>query len=293
MNMKKILISALLLMGALCLSAQTVANKRIDDGGSGPFKALAVSDASLPDFTIYRPEKLLESAGTDGTLPIIIFGNGGCVNTSVGHERFLNDLASYGYVAVAIGPFQPGSDPHPMPASRTSTESYLMYKGLDWICNQARNEKSEYYGVVNVNQVAAMGMSCGGAQAMYLSSDPRVKTLVMLNSGMGTMTMANAGPLNVLAVHCPTVYIIGGEEDVAFKNADVDYEAIQNVPIAEVNLPVGHGGTYGDLFGGEFSRMTRAWLDYVLKGRSEGERIFKNQDLTGFDGWTIRSKNFD
>ena len=280
-------------MGALCLSAQTVANKRIDDGGSGPFKALAVSDASLPDFTIYRPEKLLESAGTDGTLPIIIFGNGGCVNTSVGHERFLNDLASYGYVAVAIGPFQPGSDPHPMPASRTSTESYLMYKGLDWICNQARDQKSEYYGVVNVNQVAAMGMSCGGAQAMYLSSDPRVKTLVMLNSGMGTMTMANASRLNVLAVHCPTVYIIGGEEDVAFKNADVDYEAIQNVPIAEVNLPVGHGGTYGDLFGGEFSRMTRAWLDYVLKGRNEGERLFKNHDLTGFDGWTIRSKNFD
>lgn len=291
--MKKILISALLIMGALCLSAQTVANKRIDDGGSGPFKAIIVSDASLPDFTIYRPEKLPENPSAGETLPIIIFGNGGCANTSVEHQRFLNDLASYGYLAIAIGPFQAGNDHRAIRAGGTSNESYLMYKGLDWICNQARDQKSEYYGAVNVDQVAAMGMSCGGAQAMYLSSDPRVKTLVMLNSGMGTMTMANAGPLNVLAVHCPTIYIIGGEEDIAFKNAQVDYEAIQNVPIAEVNLPVGHGGTYGDLYGGEFSRMTRAWLDYVLKGRNEGERLFKNQDLTGFDGWTIRSKNFD
>jgi hypothetical protein len=39
--------------------------------------------------------------------------------------------------------------------------------------------------------------------------------------------------------------------------------------------------------------MTRTWFDYVLKGNSEVERLFKNHDLTGFDGWTIRSKNFD
>ena len=285
MNMKKILISALLILGALCLSAQTVANKRIDDGGSGPFKALAVSDASLPDFTIYRPEKLLESAGTDGTLPIIIFGNGGCVNTSVGHERFLNDLASYGYVAVAIGPFQPGSDPHPMPASRTSTESYLMYRvGLD--CNQARDQKSEYYSIVNVNQVAAMGMSAA-AQAV-LSSDPRVKTLVMLNSGMGTMTMRTAAQCPGRPL--PDCLHHWRRRGCRFKNADIDYGDPKR-PIAEVNLPVGHGGTYGTFSASSPHDLCLARLR--LEGRNEGERLFKNHDLTGFDGWTIRSKNFD
>ena len=38
--------------------------------------------------------------------------------------------------------------------------------------------------------------------------------------------------------------------------------------------------------------MARAWLDYTLKGRTENERIFKQLDLTGFDGWTAQSKNF-
>ena len=287
------LVSILALISFSGINAQIVKSKVIDGGGSGPFKAVVVSEQTLPDFTVYRPAKLLEAAGTDGTLPVIIFGNGGCVNTSVGHERFLNDLASYGYVIVAIGPFQAGSDSRSIPESRTSTESYLMHKGLDWICNQARDEKSEYYGSVNVNQVASMGMSCGGAQAMYLSSDPRVKTLVMLNSGMGSVTMANASRVNVMAVHSPTVYITGGEEDIAYKNAGADYELLKDVPVAWVNLPVGHGGTYADEFGGEFSRMTRAWLDYVFKGHNEGERIFKNLDLKGFDGWTAQSKNFE
>ena len=327
--MKKILlISIIALFAAIGANAQTVNSKVVDGGGSGPFKSIVVSEASLPDFTVYRPEKLLESAGTDGTLPIIIFGNGGCANSSLGHERFLSDLASYGYVVVAIGPFQasreprqmqgapapagprpgaqpggqpgaprpggqPGGAPAAAPQMPVSSESYQMFQAMDWITNQARDEKSEYYGAVNANQVAVMGMSCGGCQAIYASCDPRVKTLVVLNSGMGSMTLANASRTNVLALHSPTVYITGGEADIAYKNAEADYGIIKDVPVAWVNLPVGHGGTYGEEFGGEFSRMTRTWLDYVFKGHNEGERLFKDLDLTGFDGWTAVSKNFE
>ena len=291
--MKKLVLLSFFLIASVSLFAKPMVFKRIDGGGSGPFKAIAASEPTLPEFVVYRPENLMEAAGTDGTLPIIIFGNGGCVNTSAAHERFLNDLASYGYVIVAIGPFQGGNNPRPMPAAVTSTEAYMMFKGLDWISNQARDQKSEYYGVVNANQVAAMGQSCGGAQALYLSSDPRVKSVVMLNSGMGTVTMANASRANVQALHCPIVYIIGGESDIAFKNAEADYDLIKNVPVAEVNLPVGHNGTYREEFGGEFSKMARAWLDYAFKGHNEGERLFKNCDLAGFSGWTVKSKNFE
>lgn len=292
--MKRILLIIILAFSAFMgANAQIVNSKVVDGGGSGPFRAIVVSEASLPGFTVYRPEKLLESAGTDGTLPIIIFGNGGCANSSLGHERFLNDLASYGYVVVAIGPFQMSREPRSGQGGMSSSESYQMFQALDWITSQARDEKSEYYGSVNANQVAAMGMSCGGCQAIYLSCDPRVKSLVVLNSGMGSMTLANASRTNVLAIHCPTVYITGGEADIAYKNAEADYGIIKDVPVAWVNLPVGHGGTYGEEFGGEFSRMARTWLDYVFKGHNEGERLFKDLDLTGFDGWTAQSKNFE
>ena len=365
--MKKFLLSSILALVAFSgINAQIVKSKVVDNGGSGPFKAIVVSDATLPDFTVYRPEKLLESAGTDGTLPIVIFGNGGCANSSLGHERFLSDLASYGYVIVAIGPFQESREPRAMqgqggprpggaapggampggqrpggpapggmpggampggqrpggpapggmpggaapggqrpggmpggqmPAGgapmSVATESYQMFQALDWITNKAGDQNSEYYGAVNTNQVAVMGMSCGGCQAIYASCDPRVKTLVVLNSGMGTMTLANASAVNVRAIHTPTVYITGGEADIAYKNAEVDYNTLKNVPVSWVNLPVGHGGTYAEEFGGEFSRMTRAWLDYVFKGHNEGERLFKNKDLTGFEKWTIESKNWE
>lgn len=297
--MKKILLLPLFVLFAVTgVNAQIVKSKVIDNGGSGPYKAIAASEETLPDFTVYRPEKL---EGIDTPLPIIIFGNGGCANSSLGHERFLTDLASYGYIVVAIGPFQESREPRPMqgapagqgaPAMAVSSESWQMFQALDWIYNQASNQRSDYFGKVNVEQVAAMGMSCGGCQAIYLSCDPRVTTLVVLNSGMGTMTLANASPLNVKAIHCPTVYITGGETDIAYKNAEIDYNTLTKVPVAWMNLPVGHGGTYSQEFGGDFSRMARAWLDYILKGKKEGERIFKNLDLTGFDGWTAQSKNF-
>ena len=181
----------------------------------------------------------------------------------------------------------------PAPQMAVATESYQMFQALDWITNKAADQRSEYYGAVNANQVAVMGMSCGGCQAIYASCDPRVKTLVVLNSGMGSMSLANASRINVLAIHSPTVYITGGEADIAYPNAEADYGIIKDVPVAWANLPVGHGGTYGEEFGGEFSRMTRTWLDYVFKGHNEGERLFKDLDLTGFDGWSVVSKNFE
>jgi len=293
MIMKRIFLLATLVLVTVFAQAQMVDYKVIDGGGQGPFKSIAAQDATLPDFTIYRPAELLTSAGYDGTLPIIIFGNGGCVNTSAAHQRFLSEIASYGYVIIAIGPFQKSDDPRPMPFATTSTESYKMFQALDWICAQAQKVDSEYYGVVDTQHIAAMGQSCGGAQALYLSSDPRIKSVVMLNSGMGTTTMSNASRANVLAVHCPIVYICGGEGDMAYKNAEADFGIIKTQPVASLNLPVGHNGTYSQEFGGEFARMARAWLDYVFKGYDQGEKIFKNKDLTGYDGWTIQSKNFD
>jgi len=312
--MKKILVLLVVLFAASAsLDAQIVKSKVIDNGGSGPYKAIAASEESLPDFVVYRPETFPENAG----FPVIVFGNGGCANSSLGHERFLSDLASYGYVIVAIGPFQesrpmpgPGAQGGPRPQGApggpgaprpqggpgglmmVSSESYRMYQALDWITNQANNPSSEYHGAVDASLAAAMGMSCGGCQAIYLAHDPRIKTLLVMNTGMGAMTLANATPAFVQAIHCPTVYIIGGETDIAYKNAEIDYEAFPNQPVSWVNLPVGHGGTYAQEFGGEFSRMARTWLDYILKGKKEGERLFKYCDVTGFEEWTIQSKYF-
>lgn len=274
---------------AFSAGAQTVASKVLDGGGTGPFKSIVVTDEQMPDFTIYRPEKLHASAGYDGKLPVIIFANGGCMNLSAQHERFLSEIASYGYVFVAMGPMFQGQ---PSREDIANVPSYKMFQALDWICDQSSDPKSEYNGVLDTGHIAAMGQSCGGAMAMYLSSDPRIKTVVMLNSGLNDFTMANANQNNVLAFTKPIIYINGGEEDVAFANGAADFAKIKDAPVVECNLPVGHGGTYAQEYGGDFAVMARTWLDYVFKGHNEGERLFRYNDNKGFEKWTIRSKNF-
>src|SRR5436190_20035564 len=75
----------------------------IEDGGTGPYKAIMVGDSSLPTHTIFRPKDLSAFGGRD-KLPILAWGNGGCANSPAGHQNYLSEIASHGFIIVAIGP---------------------------------------------------------------------------------------------------------------------------------------------------------------------------------------------
>ena len=75
----------------------------IEDGGTGPYKAIMVGDSSLPTHTIFRP-KDLSAFGGRVKLPILAWGNGGCANSPAGHQNYLSEIASHGFIIVAIGP---------------------------------------------------------------------------------------------------------------------------------------------------------------------------------------------
>jgi len=268
-----------------------------DYGGSGRHKAVAVREKSLPDFVVYRPMNI-DAAMTVGRpgmfatgqpkkekLPVLIFCNGGCMDTSIGYENMLTDIASYGYVVVAIGELQMlaqhEKDQH--------TPSSMVKLALDWICYTA----SPYYNYIDTEKIAAAGHSCGGAQVLANAADPRLKTYLILNAGMGKMTMADASAKSLKNLHGPILYLVGGTSDVAWQNAQQDYKAIKRVPVVLAdNTQSGHGGTYEQPNGGANARMVRAWLDWQLKGRQENKRLFIGGDLTGYDGFTIQHKNY-
>ncbi|MEJ2005110.1 MAG: hypothetical protein P8X57_09140 [Cyclobacteriaceae bacterium] len=65
---------------------QVVKSKIIDHGGSGPFKAFAVTEKSLPDFVVYRPENIQQAVTREGKLPLMVWANGGCMNSSIHHQ---------------------------------------------------------------------------------------------------------------------------------------------------------------------------------------------------------------
>src|SRR5690349_10959380 len=88
---------------AAAAAGEESGERTIEDGGTGPYKAIMVGDSSLPTHTIFRP-KDLSAFGGRVKLPILAWGNGGCANSPAAHQNYLSEIASHGFMIVAIGP---------------------------------------------------------------------------------------------------------------------------------------------------------------------------------------------
>ncbi len=269
--------------------SNVIKKKVIDEGGTGLYKAVACTEASLQNYVVYRPSDLGFAFEKEGRLPVLVFANGGCSDTSITHEKMLSEIASHGYIVIAIGSMQMHIDDR----KHNSTPGSMLTEAIDWIEKTAKDSSSEYYGLVDLDKIAIGGQSCGGAQVLSVASDPRVKSYMMFNSGMGDMEMAGASMKSLENLHSPIIYIIGGPSDVAYENAQMDYHRISSdIPVAFADLTEGgHMGTFPQNFGGSFSKMSLAWLDWMFKGVDNSE-IFLKADLSGFPGWTMKAKNF-
>jgi len=268
---------------------QVIKSKVVDDGGSGKYKAIVAVEETLQDFTIYRPENIKASVKKEGKLPVIVFANGGCNNTSITHEKVLSEIASHGYIVIALGPMQMSLDDRKIEKAETT----MMIEAIDWITAQNKNNKSDFYKMVDLEKIAAGGQSCGGAQVLVVAKDPRIKTYLMYNTGIGDMSMSGASKESLENFHGPVVYIVGGESDVAYANAVIDYKNIDNVPVALANLlEGGHMGTFAEEFGGSFANIALDWLDWQFKGNNNKATVFLESDLSSYPGWTMDAKHF-
>lgn len=262
--------------------------KIIDGGGDGPYRAVALKEKSLPNFVIYRPHNMRDAVRREGKLPVLLFANGGCMDTSVGYERMLTKIASHGYVVVAIGEMQVFQ----FDRKESSTPSSMLADAMNWITSEASDKNSGYYDMVDTEMMAAAGHSCGGAQVLFNAKDQRLKTYLILNAGMGTMEMAGASKKNLKQLHAPIIYMTGGESDVAFPNAGQDFKAIKKVPAVWAdNAKAGHTGTYDQPFGGSFAQMAIDWLDLQLKQKKDNYDKFKTAAKTAYPDWKVSSNS--
>lgn len=264
--------------------------KVVDGGGSGRFKAAAVEELSLPGYVVYHPAQMGQATQRGQKLPVMVFANGGCNDTSITHERVLSEIASHGYIVIAVGPMQWNINDRKI---NHTPDGKLLTNAIDWVVAQNTDANSAYYNKVDTENIALGGQSCGGAQLLTVASDARVKTYMMFNSGMGDMQMAGASKKSLKQLHAPIIYIVGDKEDIAYANALKDYDRIKSVPVAFANLSHGgHMGTFGEEFGGSFSKMALKWLDWQLKGKSDNATVFTEAQLAEFSGWTMKAKNF-
>ena len=322
---KDLLFAVAAVMTFAFMPAQAQNSRIVEEGGTGPYKAIMMEEASLTTHTIFRPQDL-SKFDKKNLLPVIVWGNGGCANSPSGHINFLNEVASQGFLIVAIGPsnYQQIEAPRPgqtgdvprmgggmprmggmgggmpqmgggMGGGMSMGDPEGLKQALEWAIAQNADNNSPYYGKLDINNIAAAGMSCGGLQALHMSADERIKTILVMNSGFfGTDESEDKASLAKMKQKS-VIWILGGSTDIAWENGNDDFKRMSgSMPACLVSLDgIGHGGTYMQPNGGDYAKVASAWLKWWLKGDKEASTMFTGNEpgVGKMAGWMIERKN--
>lgn len=294
--MKRVILSTLALCLTITVSAtEGLKSRIIEEGGTGAYKAIMTEVEGLKEHTVFCPQDLSQF-NAEHPMPVLVWGNGACANSPWEHMNFLNEIASHGYLVLATGNIPMTDEWYKGPMSRSEQQ----IESIDWAFAQNADPQSPYYQKIDVKNICVSGMSCGGLQTLFNCADSRIKTLMICNSGL--FNQQNAGqavggmPMppkeKLKEIHTPIIYILGGKEDIAYENGMDDFHRIDHVPAFAANFPVGHGGTYREPHGGEFTIVALAWLDWQLKNDQEAAKMFVGDDcgLLKRKDWTLEKK---
>ena len=243
------------------------------------------TDARLDGHTIYRPQNL---AAVADLMPVVVWGNGACRADGTWFQEFLQPLAAHGVLVIASG--EPGGS--------GSTTSDMLIDAIDFAEAENSRAGGKYQGKLDIANITAMGQSCGGLEAIDASSDPRVDSTILWNSGIfASGGIGGVGKEALNELHGPVAWLNGGPSDIAYSNALDDY---QRVPSRVPSV----FGAYGDV--GHMAMFTNAaiereiigvaalWLDATLYDNAAARSQFvgTNCGLCSGTEWEMQSKNW-
>ena len=283
-------------------------DKLPDTPGTGRYPALKEMDPSLPNHVVYRPADLSKLGSKK--LGVIAWGNGGCSADGAGARLHLEEIASHGYLAIAAGTILSGPGAPPKPAEAApppgppaipppATKASALREAIDWALAENGRTGSPYFHRIDPSWIAVSGWSCGGLQALEIAADPRVRAVVIHNSGI---FRPGANPIPDISIsksdlrklHTPIIYILGGPTDIAYANGMDDFQTIDTVPAMVASLDVGHGGTFIQPNGGRAAAVAVSWLDWQLKADPEAAKVFVGADcgICRNPDWTLQRKGW-
>src|SRR5690625_5677355 len=141
--------------------SEIIKSRVIEEGGTGPYSALMLAEASLPTHTVFRPQDVSQF-GASSPLWLFVWRIGAFFDSPWEHINFLNEIASHGFLVIATGIF-PEAEGEPITARSSASK---LVDAMDWAMAQNDNQDSPYFQKVAVQRIAASGMSCGGLQAL-------------------------------------------------------------------------------------------------------------------------------
>ena len=263
----------------------------------GPYQVTSEPAFGSPGLQVYRPAALDAFPGKD-TLPVMVWGNGGCGIDSKTFSGFIGTIASHGVLVIGTVPLEG--------AARRQETADDMRAAIDWAGKENARAGSPLNGKIAIDKVAAMGTSCGGFLSITLGADPRVKSIGIFNSGVqtppagqaqGSGGRGGASPQPTAdalpKLHGPVLLLNGGEPDFLMGASAATFEAINHVPaFYGARHNGGHSATYFHPGGGEFANVASNWLLWTFKGDKEAGKMFvgKNCSLCTNSNWDVKSK---
>jgi len=249
----------------------------------GPYKVESGPAFGSPGHVVYHPADLAPFPGKD-SLPVMVWGNGGCAINSRRYAGFLTTIASHGFVVLATAAL-PGAT-----GGRATADN--LRAAIAWAETENTRAGSPLNGKIALDRVAVMGQSCGGFMALELGADPRVDTIGVFNSGAQGANAADT----VGKLRGPVLLINGHERDFLMASSEATYDLIKSLPaFYGARRNAGHTATVDHPGGGEFANVASNWIRWKFKGDKQAAKMFVGKDcsLCTDPNWVTRSKSLE
>lgn len=283
----RLVTAAFLSLSGVCLAqlppgvtAEMIASSLPEEGApkavAGPYTVVAEPAFGTTALKTFRPASLERFPKSD-TLPVMVWGNGGCAIDNPKYDGFLTTIASHGFLVITTTGMAP---------ARATAEG--LTAAIDWAERENSRAGSPLAGKIETKKVAVMGQSCGGMLSITLGADPRVGTIGVFNSGV-----PETGLDLLKKLHGPVLLINGHERDFMFARSKATYDALESLPaVYGARHGAGHTATAYHAGGGEFANVASNWLLWQFKGNATARGMFAGAgcSLCKNPNWDVDAK---
>lgn len=255
----------------------------------GPYRVVSEPAFGSPGLVVFRPASL-DAFPTKDSLPVMVWGNGGCAINGTRYGGFLSTIASHGFLVIDTAAVKG--------APRRQATADDLRAALGWADAENARAGSPLKGKIATDRMAVMGQSCGGFLSIVLGGDPRVHTIGVFDAGVRPPVKdtwdAPWPPTSALAhLHGPVLLVNGGKRDFLMESSRATFDMIDNLPVFYGSRHgAGHTGTVDHPGGGEYANVASNWLLWTLKGDAKARAMFvgKKCGLCVNSNWDTRSK---